>query len=133
MPQREQPEAGRELSLGPPSQLPTVVGQMAGPSRVVDDQNVGSQGYTLPLPSPSGSIEPPVYPQIPQSPNIDRAPPVSLPEPVSVGPTPVVSVPEAIAPERPTTQNPFQPSGRDHKAEEYGPSFWSQPWQQRMP
>lgn len=134
MPPREQQKTGRELSLLPPSQLPTVVGQMGGQSPPVVNQDMSGQlPGQVPLPSPSGSVDSPVYPQLPPTPSLDRQPATILPEPISVGLPPVHNLPDIPLPQPPMTQNPFQPSARDHKSLEYDPSYWSQPWRTKTP
>lgn len=135
MPQREQQEARRELSLGPPSSLPTVVGNLAQLNGPITDPSglPAAQGMPGVQPTyPSGSIDSITQPQLPPVSQLDRQPMVQLPEPAQFQSRETLTIPEPRAPERPQTPSPFQPSGRDHQAEQYGPSFWSQSWQQRM-
>lgn len=136
MGERKQPEAGRELSLQPPGQLPTVAGNLGGMTDpVMPNTGPGvqppSHPTVQPFNSPSGALGPPVV-QLPPSTEGAFAPPViDRPVAASVSP-PVHMVPEVQPPEKPTVGNPFQPSVKDHRAIEYDPSYWSQPWPSRM-
>ena len=134
MPSGEQQTTGRELSLQPLEQLPAVVGKLEGPVNPVEESKTLAAPNQGTLPQyPSGFLESPVYQTPPTTPGMTSPQTVIQGSPAPTVPQPVIPIPEAPAPKPPTTQNPFQPSVRDHRAIEYDPSYWSQPWPTRMP